>query len=297
MTVASGDMTATTMATWLPEVWSSLANLAYTTNVILPDLMDRRWEPELGVGKGDTVNIPAFTQKGRTAVNKRATFGTGAALTFNYVTEAQTQLKANQMAIYAFRMPVEMSAQAMAKYETLIVDSAGPSIAEQVDYELASDATNGLDAFTTYVVGADNVDVTDDIILEAETNLNKVNAPLEGRFFAMSPSTRGSLMQIEVIRNQLYGKSVGNIEGSKGAGYLGKIYTLDCYMSNNLEAGTSGHKNAIWHQFAIAFAEQQSVKIEKGLNIADGLFNEYAAYNVYGFIQVKETFGTEVDGK
>jgi len=295
--MAVGDMTATTMATYLPEVWSSLVNVSYHTAVVLADLMDRRWEPELGVGKGDTVNIPAFTQKGRSYVNKRATFGTGAALTFNYITEGQIQLKADQMAIYAFRMPVEMSAQSMAKYEKLLVDSAGPSIAEQVDYELASDNTNGLDAFTTYVVGADNVDVTDDVILEAETNLNNVNAPLDGRFFAMSPATRASLMQIEVIRNQLYNKSVGNLEGSKGQGYMGKIYTLDCYMSNNLEAGTSGKKNAIWHQFAIAFAEQQSVKIEKGLNIADGLFNEYAAYNVYGFKQIKETFGNEVDGK
>ena len=53
--MASGDMTATTMATWLPEVWSSLANISYHTVVVLPDLMDRRWEPEIGVGKGDTV--------------------------------------------------------------------------------------------------------------------------------------------------------------------------------------------------------------------------------------------------
>lgn len=294
--MAVGDMTATTMATWLPAVWSSLADVSYHTNVVLPDMMDRRWEPELGLGKGDRVNIPAFTQKGRSYVNKRATFGTGAALTWNYVQESQVQLVANQMAIYAFRMPVEMSAQEMAKYETLLVDAAGPSIAEQVDYELASDNTNGLDALTT-TIGADNVDVTDDVILEGETNLNNVNAPLDGRFFVMSPATRASLMQIEVIRNQLYGKSVGNIEGSKGQGYLGKIYTLDAYMSNNLESGTSGKKNAIFHQFAIAFAEQQKVKVEKGLNIAAGLFNEYAAYNVYGFKMIKATFGYEVDGK
>lgn len=293
--MAVGDMTATTMATWVPEVWSSLADVSYHTNVILPDLMDRRWEPEIGAGRGDTVNIPQFTQKGRSYVNKRATFGTAAALTWNYVTEDQVQLLVNQMATYNFRLPVEMSVQRMAEYERLLVDAAGPSIAEQVDYELASDDTNGLDALTA--IGADNVDVTDDVILEGETNLNNVNAPLDGRFFVMSPATRGSLMQIEVIRNQLYGKSVGNIEGSKGAGYLGKIYTLDCYMTNNLEGGVSGKKNAIFHQYAIAFAEQQKVRVEKGLNIADGLLNEYSAFNVYGFKMVKSTFGYEVDGK
>ena len=156
--MASGDMTATTMASWLPEVWSSKADISYHTNVILPDLMDRRWEPEIGVGKGDTVNVPQFTQKGRAFVNKRSTFGTGASLTFNYVSEGQTQIAINQMAIYAFRMPVEMSAQKMAGYEQLLTDAAGPSIAEQVDYELASDNTNGLDAFTA--IGADMDDIS-----------------------------------------------------------------------------------------------------------------------------------------
>jgi len=293
--MATGDMTATTMATWLPEVWSSLADVSYHTNVVLPDLMDRRWEPEIGVGKGDTVNVPQFTQKGRSYVNKRSTFGTGASLTFNYVTENQTQILIDQMAIYAFRMPVEMSAQKMAKYEQLLTDAAGPSIAEQVDYELASDDTNGLDALTA--IGADNVDVTDDVILEGETNLNDVNAPDTDRFFVFSPGTRSSLMKIEAIRNQLYAKTVGNLAGNKGAGYIGPVYTLGCYMSNNLEAGTAGKKNAIFHRFCIAFCEQQAVKIEKGLNIADGLFNEYAAYNVYGFKMIKSTFGREVDGK
>jgi len=293
--MATGDMTATTMATWLPEVWSRLADVSYHTVVVFPDLMDRRWEPEIGAGKGDTVNIPQFTQKGRSYINKRSTFGTGAALTFNYVSESQTQLFINQMAIYAFRMPVEMSAQKMAQYEQLLTSAAGPSIAEQVDYELASDATNGIDALTA--IGADGVDVTNDVILEGEQNLNDVNAPVTDRVFVYSPATHRSLMQIEQFRNSLYGGTVGQVQGSKGQGYMNHIYTLDFYQSNNLKAGTLGKKGGIFHKYCIAFAEQVSVKIEKGLNIADGLFNEYAAYNCYGFKLVKSTFGREVDMK
>jgi len=294
--MASGDMTATTMENWLPEVWSSLANISYHTVVVLPNLMDRRWEPEIGVGKGDTVNIPNFTQKGRSYVNKRATFGTGASLTFNYVTEDQTQLAVNQMAIYAFRMPVEMSVQKMAKYEQLLTDSAGPSIAEQVDYELASDDANGLDALDA--IGGDGVDVTNDLILEGEQVLNDANLnPPTDRFFVYSPATHRTMMQIEALRNSLYQQAVGGMQGSKGQGYMGHIYTLDFYQTNNLEKGTAGKKGAIFHRQTIAFAEQQSVKIEKGLNIADGLFNEYAAYNVYGFKLVNSSYGREVDMK
>jgi len=258
--------------------------------------MDRRWEPEIGVGKGDTVNIPAFTQKGRDYANKRSTFGTGASITFNYVQEGQTQLLVNQMAIYAFRMPVEMSAQRMAKYEQLLTDSAGPSLADQVDYELFSGDTYGLDALTTDI-GADNVDVTDDLIIEGETNLNNVNAPLEDRFFVFSPATFGTLRGIEKFANMLYKSAAGNLPKNVGQGYVGDIYSLHCYMSNNLETITSGKKNFIFHRYALAYAEQVSVKIEKGLNIADGLFNEYAAYNVYGSVMVKATFGYGVIGK
>ena len=92
------NMTATTMATWLPEVWSKRATVTYRSNTVLADLMDRRWEPELGIGQGDTVNIPSFSQNsGATA---RSTFGTSASLTFTATTESQVQLVVNKMAYF-----------------------------------------------------------------------------------------------------------------------------------------------------------------------------------------------------
>jgi len=289
------DMTATTMATFLPEQWSTLASITYRQSATLPPLMDRRWEPEIGVGNGDTVNIPTFAQNARTDVTKRSTFGTGAAVTFVADTESQVQLVVNQMAYYAFRMPFEMNVQKMAQYLTLLETSAPQAIARQVDYELASDGTNGFDAFTA--IGTDNVDVSEAVVLQGEQNLNDNVAPLNGRYFVFSPATYTSLIQIEAFRNQLYANSIGNLSGSKGPGYVGKILTLDCYMHADLEAGTSGKKNFIGQTEAIAFAEQQSVKIEKAINITDGGFNEYMAYNCYGFKQVESAFGREVDGK
>jgi len=205
------------------------------------------------------------------------------------------QLSVNQMAYYAFRMPFEMNVQKMAQYLTLLEKVAPEAIAHQVDYELASDGTNGFDAFTA--IGTDNVDVTEAIVLQGEQNLNDNLAPLSGRHFVFSPATYTSLIQIEAFRNQLYSASIGNLKADKGNGYMGKILTLDCYMHADLESGTSGKKNFIGQEEAIAFVEQQSVKIEKATNITDGGFNEYMAYNVYGFKQVKSAFGREVDGK
>lgn len=287
------DMTGTTMANWLPEVWSKKATITYRSNVVLPDLMDRRWEPEIGVGRGDTVNIPGFSQNA-TAV-KRATFGTAAALTFDAVTETQTQLLINQLASKAFRMPVEMNLQAMPHYETLLTDGIGQAIALTIDSELAGDNTNGLDVFTA--IGTDNVDVSDDDILTGETNLNNQNAPMEWRYCVVSPATRASLMKIDLYRNSLYKGAVGNIDGGKGAGFLGVVYSMEFYMSNNLEAGAAGKKNAIWQREAIAYAEQKGLTVVKDLNIEDGLLNQIAGFVVYGFKLVKSTFGRELDGK
>tara|TARA_R100000458_G_C8237853_1_gene217676 strand:+ start:310 stop:1179 length:870 start_codon:yes stop_codon:yes gene_type:complete len=287
------DMTATTMATWLPEQWSELATITYRTNVVLPNLMDRRWEPEVGVGRGDTVNIPNFTQN--TSATKRSTFGTGASLTFDAVTESQTQLVVNQMAYKAFRMPVEMAVQTMPSYVSLLTDGIGEACAIKIDNELAGDNSNGLDAFTA--IGTDNVDITEDTLFTAETNLGDNNAPLQDRFLVVSPASRASLLKIEAFRNSLYQSTVGSIAGDKGRGYLGRAYTYDVYESNNLEDGTSGKKNAMFQREAIAYAEQQSVTMVQDLNIEDGLFHQYAGYVVYGHKMVKSAFGREIAGK
>ena len=291
MAVMTGGASGT-MANWTPEVWSKLATITYRSNVVLPDKMDRRWEPELGVGRGDTVNIPAFSQNATSIA--RTTFGTAAALTFDGVTESQVQLVVNKLRYKAYGIPVEAAIQAMPSYVALLTEGIGTAIAVDVDGDLAGDDTNGLDAFTA--IGADNVDVTDDDVLSGETNLNSVNAPMSGRFFVVSPQTRASLLKIDSYRNQLY-SSIGKLDASAGPGYLGPLYSLQAFMCNNLEAGSAGKKNAIWQQEAIAFAAQKELTINKDLNVEDGLINQYVGWMVYGYKMVKSTFGREVDGK
>ena len=287
------DMTGVTMPTWLPEQWSQLATITYRSNTVIWPLLDRRWEPELSAGRGDTVMIPSFTQNA--AARPRSTFGEGAALTFDAVQEAQVPLIVNQLAYKAFRMPVEMAIQTMPNYVSLLTDGIGEAIALKMDADVAEDGTNGFDAFSA--IGTDGVDITDDTVLQAETNLNDQNAPMTDRFAVISPATRASLMKVDTYRNSLYGGSVGNMDGSKGAGYLGQIYSLDFYMSNNLEAGTSGKKNAVFHREAIAGIVQANITMVQDMNIEEGLFNQVAGYSVYGFKLVKTIFGREVDGK
>ena len=291
-------MTSTTLANVTPEVWSAKACVTYRSNVVNVPLLDHTWEPELGVGRGDIVNIFGFTQN-NAATNRGAgtgTYGTGAAITFDANTEGQTQLAVNRLYLKAHRMPVEARAQVIPGYLNMLLEGHGQAIALAIDADIAADNTNGYDAFTT-VVGTDNVDLTEDDLLTIQTNLNNQNAPLSGRVGVISPATHQSLMKVESFRNQMYKDSMGNLDGSKGAGQLGPILTFMMYMSNNLEAGTGGKKNAFFQKEAIAFAEQLSIQREHNTNIEDGLFVQDVSYTTCGFKLIKVAFGNEADGK
>ena len=294
------DMTKTTLDKHLKEVWSDIMYVEFRTNTVIIPLLDHTWEPELQEGSGDQVNIANFTQNAGADATVRGsagsgTFGTGAAITWTANTDTQVTLAVNQLCYTAYRMPVEMAVQTRPAFMSQMTTGMAQALAIKIDGLIAADTTDGFDAFTA--IGTDNVDVTDDVILEGITNLNANNAPLESRYYVFSPATWGSMMQIEVLRNQLYSSSVGNLDGSNGQGYVGKVYSLDCYMSNNLAAGSAGSKGAIFQKKAIAYAEQKGLTFESGFNMADGLFNETVAYIVYGHIMVETNFGREVDAK
>lgn len=289
------DMTGTTMATWIPETWSIKPTVTYRSNTVLAPLMNHQWESEL---RGDTVNIPGFTQN-NAARNRGAgtgTFGTGATLTFDASTEAQLQLVVNRFYYKAFRQPLELVPQQMGGYLTMLIAGQGSALALQVDADLGSDNTNGIDAFST-VVGTDNVDITEDDLLTITTNLNNQNAPITQRYGVVSPASWASIMGIESVRNSLYAQTVGNLAGDRGAGFVGKVLAFEMYMSNNLESGTSGKKNGFFHTEAIAFAEQVSVRTEVSKNLEDGGFQQYLTYQTCGFLEIKDSFGNEVAGK
>ncbi len=292
------DMTSTTMAIWVPARWSAKATETYRSNTVYEPRLDHSWENELGVGQGDRVNIPGFTQN-NAARNRGAgtgIFGTGAAVTFDAVTEAQLQLIVNRFYYKAHRTPVEAKAQAMPSYWPKLVEGEGNAIALQIDADIAGDNTNGIDAFTT-VVGVDNVDITEDDLLTAQTNLDNQNAPTKDRFLTVSPASFTSMLKIESVRNSLYKGSLGNLSADKETGYQGAYLSFDVYKTNNNEAGTAGKKNGAFQREAIAYASQISLKSLNNTNIQDGVLEQYITFQTCGFLIIKNAFGNELDGK
>ena len=288
------DVTSTTAATYVPTKWSVRTSVIYAAKIVIPPLLDHKWEPEL-VGGGDRVNIPQFTASAATGATARSTFGTGATITFSAVTEAQTVLQVNTMAYRAYRIPVEISPQLYANYERELLEDAGKACARYQDNDCAANNTNGFDAFTA--VGTDNQDVNEDVILDVHTVLSNAEADADDRYGVISPATYQSMCKIEALRNSQWVASTGSFKTGKGTGFIASAYNTDWYMSTNLESGTSGKKNFIGHREAIAIATQKKVTWVRATNIADGGFQEVMAYITYGIKQVKSGFGRELDGK
>ncbi len=297
------DMTATTMASWVPAQWSTDASIVYQTACVLAPKMDTTWKPLLGVGRGNIANIPVFSQN--VGATGRSTFGTGSALTFTATTESKKQLQVNKMAYFGFQIPCEMAKQAMPEYLQLLAKGAGEACSIYVDGQLASDNTDGLDYFSA--IGADNVDITNDLIQTAKENLDAVNAPLKDRFFVVSPQSATSLTNIEKIINHFaYKSALGGLLGTTGPGshtrgedntFMGSYLGFDFWMSNNLETGANGHKCAAWQKEAIALAIQQDIMVEKATDITNGIFYQHVAWLSFGHKMIKSNYGTEVDGR
>ncbi len=288
---------AGTMANWTKEVWSQKATVTFRSNVILADLVDRSWEPELGVGGGDTIHIAKFSQN--TGAVARSTFGTAAGLSSELIatTEGQVNLVVNKMAIYGYAQPKEAKLQAMPSYATHLDEGIATALSLYLDAQISADTTNGFAGFST-TVGTDNVDLTEDNIITCMTDLDNASAKSEDRFLVVCPASFASLLGYEAFRNQLYGKSIGNLSANKGPGLKGgPVYGFMVYQSNNLAAGTAGHKNAAFQRDADALCVQQNVEIDREFSVIDGLISYVAGSIVFGQIEVKDGDGIYLAGK
>lgn len=289
------DITITTHAQFIPELWGTMVLEPYRKHLVLAPLMDHKYEKLLtNAGYGDTVNVPDFTGPVigdvQTLTNMTGTITEAAA-----VTEAQNQIVVNTR--NAMNQPVDDIAKLQSRPDlmALFTDRMGYLMAEKLDSNLAGDNSNGLDSFTQ-VVGTDAIDVTDPNILRCMQYLDDANALPTERFLVVSPATLMSLYGIEKFMNSLYASSAGNLRGNKGYGHVGSIYDLEVYKTTNLEAGASGTKNAVFQREAIALIQQEDVTVDLRKPV-NAIKVHILAWNAYGFKKLRNTAGVELDGK
>ena len=279
--MATGAVTITTAATFLPELWSSSIQEAAHVNAIIVDRCDRSLEAELQ--NGDRINRPNLAE----ITSNNLTIMTGS-ITFNTYTEGNSALVLDTLTYAAVKFDSAVRVQAVSGLFEKYSKELGRSIQAKIDL-----AVGALFASFSQTAGTDAVAITDATIRSAIQQLDEANAPSGSadRTFFVTPATKFDLFGIERYVSMLNNSMIGGVDGSKGRGYMGDIYDVAVYETTNLTT----RQMAIMHRDALLFAQAAEVNVEMR-QPHDELADVVRSWVMWGDLEARDTFGVYVKG-
>jgi hypothetical protein len=280
----SANVTVTTAANFIPEVWSSEVQEAYLADLVIGSLVDRRFEPAVKQ-YGDTIHVPHL------AAMTVASHSENAAVTFTSATEAMTNISIDKDYVVAFRIDNMAEVQSMNNQRQMYTTRAGKDLATTIDTSLSL----LFDGFTQ-AVGTLLVDVTDANLQRSAQYLNDANCPVSDRALVVSPASLGSIQKIDKFVRLDY----HNITGATAveqALMSSPVYGAKVYATTQTNGdNTNGHKNAMFQREALALVMQQEPKVFHQFDInyvADAVVVEA----IWGVATMRNTSGVEISGK
>jgi hypothetical protein len=260
------NMTITTAAAFIPEIWSDEVVATYKANLVAANLV--RNLNHAGK-KGDTIHIPTPGRNAASAKVKDATV--------TYVTDTATDTAVVIDKHFEWSTQIEDIAelQALNSMRKFYTDDAGYALAKQVDSQIITDL-DGASALTggnTVITGVTDWDASILVGLEA---LNDNDVPLEGRSLVVTPSCMTALMTEERFTEQQF---IGDGNAIK-TGKIGQIYGVDVYMSTQVGTGNT-EKAFLFQRDAHVLATQQAVRTQTQYK-QEYLADLFTADTVYG---------------
>ena len=288
-------VTVTTAATFIPEIWSDEIVAAYKKNLVLANVVKRM---NFKGKKGDTVHVPAPT-RGSASAKAAST-----AVTLIAATETEVQISINKHYEYSRLIEDIVEVQALSSLRSFYTEDAGYALAKQVDTDLiqlgrafngATVGTNdyatatatskafiGSDGTTAYNSSTSNAAaLTDAAIRRTIQRLDDTDAPMDGRFFIIPPSSRNTLMGLARYTEQAF---VGNGNAIRN-GEIGQLYGIPVFTTSNADfgAGSSGLDRIclMGHRDSMILVEQVGVRSQTQYK-QEYLATLYTADTLYG---------------
>jgi len=256
MGLGTNQVTTSTAATFIPEIWSDEIIAGYKKNLVLANLINKM---NHGGKKGDTIHIPKPTRGAATA--KAA----NTEVTLIAATEGEVQVAINKHFEYSRLIEDIVDVQAQPSLRKFYTEDAGYALATQLDADIGLlsktfgddngsgsdfvhsnsfyiDAANGLAAYAVDTVAATDL-FTDLALREAVQQLDDNDVPMDGRFLVIPPSVRTTIMGIDRYQSSDFVDSRGVVNGQ-----IGSLYGVDIYVSNNLpvvEAASANSASAV----------------------------------------------------
>jgi len=269
------NLTTTTSAEFIPEVWSKMVLKAVEDNLVLANLVTRL-DADVK-GRGDIIHIPNVSNL---AANDKIA---GSEVQLQAPTETSVTLTVNQHKESSFLVEDIADVQSQYNLMSLYTDKAGFAIAEAVDSSLAALASG-----FSQVQGTFNTAITTDVVLDSIQDLDDANVPQSDRHFVFRPDVKRDLLDLSTYTSKDF-VSGGPVQ----SGMIGDLYGVSTYMSNNVLRAGSNTSNMMFHKEAMALAMQNGPRVQSENSIRD-LGSIVVADALYGVIELRDTFGVLV---
>ena len=260
------NMTTTTSAVFIPEIWSDEVIATYKKNLVVANLVQNLNHQGK---KGDTIHIP---KPGRNDASAKTANSDVTA-----ITDTATEILVTIDQHYEWSMYIEDIAelQALNSMRRFYTDDAGYALARNVDSALIT-AMDGASALTDGNAVINSVTDWDASILQAIENLNDNDVPVNDRALVVTPSCMTALMSTDRFTEQQF---IGDGSAIR-TGNIGNIYGVPVFMSTQVGTGAT-EKAFLFQKDSTVLATQQSVRTQtqyKQEKLADLL----TADTVYG---------------
>jgi hypothetical protein len=282
----STSITSTTGAVNNPAITSKDVIEFREANLGFSGTVSTRYTDEAKVGT--TIRWGQITVPNSGAARTKSEGNSGNDITYDATTESAITLTINQHMYSAFELEEFEKSLSIVDQNRWYTKAAAYALDTSIDDTLAA-----LPDDFTNAVGTLAVDLTDDDVRRAVQYLDDANAPGDGRYFAMSPATKNSMLAIDRYVSSDFNRGGGaNIV----RGTFGEIYGLTTWVSTNVEGtNAAGHDNAIYQRDAMAMAMRMQPKTRRFDDIAN-LSEQVAISAIWGVREIRDDHGVWARG-
>ena len=293
MALGTDQVTITTAATFIPDIWSDEIVAAYKKNLVAANLFKKM---SFAGKKGDVVHIPV-PARGSASLKSANT-----QVTLIAATETEKTITINKHYEYSRLIEDIVEVQALSSLRRFYTDDAGYALAKQVDTSMVqlgrtfnggagvtyAGAYIGGDGTTAYTSGSSNASaLTDAAIRRTIQRLDDNDVPMEGRFFMIPPSSRNTLMGLARYTEQAFVGEQGNNNTIRN-GEIGNLYGIPVFVSSNCDTATGGARVCLLgHRDSAVLVEQQAVRSQTQYK-QEYLGTLYTADTLYGVAELRD---------
>ncbi len=292
MAYPTPQVTNTTAAVFIPEIWSDEVIAAYKANLVAANLFKKM---SFKGKKGDTIHIPKPT-RGQASLKASET-----AVTLIAETESEVIVPIDKHYEYSRFIEDITEVQALTSMRRFYTDDAGYALAKQVDTDMVQlgRVMNGGTADASYdagYIGADGstlydgsnaAALTDIAIRNVIQKMDDQDVPTSGRFFLIPPAARNTLMGLDRYTAMDFVGEAASANTIRN-GQIGNLYGIPVYVTSNADTTTGGDRVCLMgHKDAAVLVEQLNVRSQTQYK-QDFLSTLYTSDTIYGVKELRE---------